>query len=89
MCGIEIQRFFQLICIFVSHLFGGSLSGHVQSTAADGGGSRGKGSGRADKEGGNSELHLDNLFVVLKVRVEMLVAMGRLAAMEQQPEMTY
>ena len=43
---------------FVSHLFGGSLSGHVQSTAADGGGSRCKGSGRADKEGGNSELHV-------------------------------
>lgn len=49
---------FDWFAYFVPHLFGGSLSGHVQSTAADGGGSRCKGSGRADKEGGNSELHV-------------------------------
>eukprot|EP00984_Skeletonema_dohrnii_P015053 scaffold6443_cov61-Skeletonema_dohrnii-CCMP3373.AAC.1 len=43
-----------------SHLFGGGLSGHAQSTVAHGGGSRSEGGGRADKEGGNSELHVDN-----------------------------
>ena len=46
---------------FMSHLFGGGLSGHVQSTVAHGGGSRGEGGGRADEEGGNSELHVDCL----------------------------
>ena len=50
----DIQR-------YESHLFSGgfSFSSHVQSTAAHGSGSRSKGSGRADKEGGNSELHVD------------------------------
>jgi hypothetical protein len=43
-----------------SHLFGGGLSGHAQSTVAHGGGSRSEGGGRADEEGGNSELHVDN-----------------------------
>ena len=59
-----------------SHLgFGGSL-GHVQGAAASaerGGGS--KGSGRADQEGGNNELHLgtmygSNLFYLQKVRID-------------------
>ena len=44
-----------------SHLFGGGLSGHVQSTVAHGGGSRSEGGGRADEEGGNSELHIDDV----------------------------
>jgi len=47
-----------------SHLFGGGLSGHAQSTVAHGGGSRSEGGGRADEEGGNSELHVDSLFSV-------------------------
>ena len=47
---------------YVSHLFGGGFSGHVQSTVAHRSGSRSEGGGRADEEGGNSELHVVNLF---------------------------
>ena len=47
-----------------THLFGG-LSGHVQGTVAHAeGGGGGEGGGRADKKGGNSELHLDNLIQI-------------------------
>ena len=55
-----------MICNNSSHLFGGGLSGHVQSTVAHGGGSRSEGGGRADEEGGNSELHVDSLFALGK-----------------------
>eukprot|EP00984_Skeletonema_dohrnii_P021161 scaffold10506_cov93-Skeletonema_dohrnii-CCMP3373.AAC.2 len=61
-----------------SHLFGGGLSGHAQSTVAHGGGSRSEGGGRADEEGGNSELHVDSLFQCRNVRSTVC----SLAAME-------
>lgn len=59
----DILQHFNLSILYnESHLFGGGLSGHVQSTVAHGGGSRSEGGGRADEEGGNSELHVDSLF---------------------------
>ena len=45
-------------CISCAHL-GISGGGHVQSAVAYHIGGRGKGNGRADKEGGNSKLHID------------------------------
>ena len=73
----------------ISHLFGGGLSGHVQSTVAHGGGSRSEGGGRADEEGGNSELHVDSLFACRKVSRMSSRDERSTDAMEQHHRLTY